>query len=147
MEKYICNVCKYKTNKKSSMLNHIESQKHIEYVEKSEQKLQYIKMKEDYICLRCLKVYKHYQSLSRHNSLNCMNTSHIKSFDDLLKFLQIDVNISDGNHNMDESINIDSINGQIDDVMLRLLNLNKSVSKIEKDCVATRVDNSIKFYV
>lgn len=148
MEKYICNVCKYKTHKKSSMMNHIDSQKHVENIDNSTQKLQYIKMKDDYICLRCLKVYKHYQSLSRHNSLNCRATAHIKSFDDLLQFLQIDeITTMEENYVLDPSINIETINERIDNMMLRLCNLKQSLNELQEKCVATRMVESIKFYI
>lgn len=71
-ERFYCNVCKYKTNKKSSFIAHLDTPKHMNNCNHTN-RLQFVIFDGKYVCMLCSRVYKHYQSLSRHYNNNCVD--------------------------------------------------------------------------
>lgn len=71
-ERFYCNVCKYKTNKKSSFIAHLDTPKHMNNCNNTN-RLQFVIFDGKYVCMLCSRVYKHYQSLSRHYNNNCVD--------------------------------------------------------------------------
>ena len=71
-ERFYCNVCKYKTNKKSSFIAHLDTPKHMKNCNNTN-RLQFVIFDGKYVCMLCSRVYKHYQSLSRHYNNNCVD--------------------------------------------------------------------------
>lgn len=150
MERYICNVCKYKTEKKSSIMNHIVSLKHKNNVENSRSNMQYIKMNNEYVCIKCLKVYKHYQSLSRHVSMNCVKKYKITNIDDLLKYLQPENVLDEENEEIEENVELTTmkeINDRIDKVIYRMRNISSELQIIEENRMQSGNNNNKRFII